>query len=459
MTILWLVYIVTLLWILRDAWVLNLNIWRSLSWSRKYVLESADEGTKPNLLLFIPVLREQVHLREVMEHMGSLPFSGRKQIVLITTEREIAENGGNQAGTTLEVAQELVAEFDQTHPGLYRLIHCPYVISNKSTQTNYALSVILQEGEWDARKTYVGCYDADSRPGKNTLISLQHLVTEEEKKNRGWPIAIQQPSLYLKNFFGVSWYLKLEALFQTRWVLGHEIRTQRRSTQMHSDWNPPYAYCVGHGMFIRLDFLHRTNGYPDPVDDVPMGFRLNFAGIPIHPLPTYDLSEVAPSVSELVAQSGRWSLPSFIIWQEHKKTKKILPVRSVRAGVLLVKGMIDSFTWVHVALHFISLLCLLLSGADTKLLLLTLAAVYLDSGLGILMMLGYLPGFSDDVPWSYSRLNPFLQMWLLIASPVRGMIRGLGPVLGIFVWFRLMRKGVNFPKTERAPLKQKGKAV
>jgi hypothetical protein len=442
-------YLFTLAWIIRDAWVLNFNFIKSRRWRKKWNLEGSSNGEVPNLLIFIPLLREQKQLLELMNHFSNLPYTGNKKIILITTEREIKENGGKWEDTTSQLVKTYIEKFNKTHSNLFRLIHCPSVISNISTQANYALSTLLQEKDFDPRKTYIGRYDADSRPSSQTFKSISDLVSKVVKKNKVMPIAIQQPSLYVKNFFNVSWYLQLEALFQTRWVHGHEIRTQINSTDKHSDWNAPYAYCVGHGMYIRMDFLEGTKGWPDPVDDVPMGFRLDFAGIPIHPLPSYDCSEVAPNFKELIKQASRWSIPCLTIWKEYKLTKKLLPVKPVRAWTILWKGALDLFSWIHYLVHFASLISLVFITKEISYLLLTLGVVYLDVGIGAWISLMEMPKFQKDVSWEYQSLSFLKKMLLVFVSPLRGVVRGISPVMGITIWFKLMKKGLNFSKTER----------
>jgi hypothetical protein len=164
-----------------------------------------------------------------------------------------------------------------------------------------------------------------------------------------------------------------------------------------------------------MDFLKQTNGWPDPIDDVPMGFRLDFAGIPIYPLPTYDCSEVAPDFKELVKQASRWSIPCLTIWKELKLTRKLLPVRPVRAWTILWKGLIDSFSWIHYLLHILCLVVLLFITKEMSFGLVSLVCIYLDAGIGTWLMLKELSNFQQDVLWRYRPL-PWYQRMILIAA-------------------------------------------
>jgi len=403
----------------------------------------------------IPVLREQALLAETLRYFGRLPYPGRRQVIVLTTQREIAENGNVSAGTTPELALQLVGQLNTEAPGLYRVIHYPYEVGNKASQLNYALRRLSEDGEFDPARTYIGVYDADSRPAEDTLEHVADLVAGQRDAGREWPVAIQQPSLFLNNFNEVpSWYLQLEALFETRWALGHEIRTMRASTRELPDWRAPYAYCVGHGMFIRQDFLNLTGGFPEPNEDVPMGHRLSLAGIPIHPLPAYDICDVAPSFKGLVVQSGRWFSNAPLIWKEYRRTLSLpLHIRPVRGWTLLVKGLNDTFTWMHYPLHLFALFELLLLGIPASIGLVSLAALYLDAGVGMVIMLVLLPHLQRKARLRPLRLTAARHFWFVLAAPLRGMVRGLGPLVALYYGLLALRPGTNnvMGKVERNP--------
>jgi hypothetical protein len=300
--------------------------------------------------------------------------------------------------------------------------------------------------------TYIGVYDADSRPANNTLLHLLNIVAQEENGKRPWPIALQQPALFLGNFQDLSWYLQLEALFQTRWVLGQEIRTLRASTRFASHAFAPYAYCVGHGMFIRADFLQQTGGFPEPSEDVPLGHRLTFLGIPIYPLPVYDVCEVAPRIPTLIRQSGFWFYNAPLIWREYRRIRRLnMSTRRTRTAILLMKGMFDLFSWIHYPLHLFSLSFLLFNNGPLFCVFLSALACYLDVGVGMALMLFQFPALSSLACGTTIAICLRTKIWFILCSPLRPLIRGLAPVLACWYFVQTFYlKRVNIlPKTTR----------
>lgn len=446
------VYWLTLLYIARDAVLLNWHLVASWRWSSKHRDSSALYPKDiPELILLLPVLREQQHLPRALQALGALSYPGRKRILVVTTEREIAENQGESRGTTIEVVETFLAALAGDEAVSYEHLHFPHLVGNKASQLNYALQAISQDQAM-LSSTYIGVYDADSRPVSDTLLRLLCVLAQEEKNNRPWPIALQQPTLFLGNFWNVSWYLQLEALFQTRWVFGHEIRTLRASTRRLAHYLAPYAYCVGHGMFLRADFLQSTGGFPEPSEDVPLGYRLTFLGIPIHPLPVYDVCEVAPRVSTLVRQSGFWCSNALLMWREYQRVRALgLPTTKIRTLTLLMKGLGDFFSWMHYPLHLLALCALLFRQASLGYVLLSALACYLDTGLGIALMLFQFPACSSLACGRAMSVPVRTKIWLTICAPLRPLVRGLAPLLACWYVLQIVfLKRINvLPKTEK----------
>ena len=452
MVVFWGIYWLTLLYIVRDAVLLNWHLVASWRWSRKHQDSSAPRPKNiPELILLLPVLREQQHVSGALHALGALSYPGRKRIIVVTTAREIAENQGESRGTTIETVETFLAVFPGDETVSYEHLYFRYLVGNKASQLNYALRELSKNQE-TLFGTYIGVYDADSRPTSDTLLHLLRVLAQEENRNHPWPVALQQPTLYLGNFQEISWYLQLEALFQTRWVFGHELRTLRASTRRLAQYLPPYAYCVGHGMFIRADFLQRTGGFPEPSEDVPLGHRLTFLGIPIHPLPVYDVCEVASRVSTLVRQSGFWCSNALLMWREYQRVKILgLPTKKERTLTLLMKGLGDFFSWMYYPLHLLALCILLCSHVFLGYALLSVLGCYLDTGLGIVLMLSQFPAYSSLACGKAISLPIRTKIWLTICAPLRPLVRGLAPLLACWYVLQIvLLKRVNvLPKTEK----------
>src|SRR5581483_2278535 len=137
-------------------------------------------------------LREQQQLRTTLQRLGDLPYPGRKRIIVVTTEREVAENNGISCGTTVEISKHIIAELQQQHSSFYGHIHYPQMRGNKASQLNYAFRELLTTTQEDLSACYIGVYDADSHPASDTLLRLWEIIANAETMGRPWPIAIQQ---------------------------------------------------------------------------------------------------------------------------------------------------------------------------------------------------------------------------------------------------------------------------
>lgn len=231
--------------ILRDGFVINVNSIKYWNWANqtKKSFLTTKVVSPPDIYILIPVFFEQQLIIKTIEKMIKLEYSGVKKIIIISTEKEFVSNGNKWTAST----PRLVEDFIKNYKGDIELkhIHYPYKRGGKSEQLNYTLD-LLREKIKTKKSTYIAVYDADSSPENQTLTEFLKLVSNVFIKKGEFPIAIQQPSLFVKNFNSISMYPKLEAIFQTRWSLGHELRTLNNSINFKNGLLTPYAYCVGH---------------------------------------------------------------------------------------------------------------------------------------------------------------------------------------------------------------------
>jgi hypothetical protein len=65
---------------------------------------------------------------------------------------------------------------------------------------------------------------------------------------------------------------------------------------------------VGHGLLIRIDVFRQVGGLPEytVLDDLPFGYQLTAAGVPVHPAPITLVAPAPEHVADLVATHRRW---------------------------------------------------------------------------------------------------------------------------------------------------------
>ncbi len=117
--------------------------------------------------------------------------------------------------------------------------------------------------------------------------------------------------------------------------------------------------------------------------------------------------------------------------------------------ILLLKGIIDIFTWIHYLLHFLTLFLLVLVG-KTFLLYITTALVILDSVLGSILIINIIPKISSKINNKIIFKSNIEKILIILISPIRGVVRGLAPLLWLINLIKSKFKGeLVFHKTPR----------
>lgn len=414
-----------------DSIVINMATVQSYKWVKEklndFKIKRKRDTSQINFVLLIPVYKEQKNIRKIIEHFIKLRFSREFKVIFIASNQEQCVDENNR--TTLDCVNTYLDEYNQKYTdNKFLCITYPYKNDNKARKLNYALEV-LGTRQFEMKSTYIGVYDADSRPDLDTLLAIEVDAIKEYERSGEYPIAYQQPSYFINNFDDLGLYLKLEALSQTRWCFGHEIRTQRQSNEK-CKYKIPYAYCVGHGMFIRYDLLDKY-GFSEPIEDVPMGFRLDFMNIPIIPIWLFDYAEVVTSIKKLILQSGRWAQNAFLVFREAKSIKKLkIKINVYRKMIILIKGIGDVFSWLHYLLCFTTAIILSIIFSSCLFIFMFFICSFFDAGIGTLIMGIILKNkiWKEEVS-GYRYLIKMAK--LIFISPFRGIIRGLAPFLAL----------------------------
>ncbi|MDC0710268.1 glycosyltransferase family 2 protein [Stigmatella sp. ncwal1] len=314
------------------------------------------------VVLFLPMLREQGNVRDLFEALNRLDFPAEHLLVVpITTERETADQADRtraaqalledlearrtgarffwkhsrsfpvrklsawvktfqrdeegrrevraalqsalEQPTTRECVERALAEGASRAPSFH--VHFPGVRGNKATQMNHALDVLRERGVLaHPERTYIGVYDADSRPHPLSLASLALAAHKDLAP------AFQQYPIYLKGAERLGPLMRNEAWLQTARSLCVEYPRQlevNRALLQGRMAGRTFTYCIGHGEFLRADWLLRAR-FPElqPIDDLPTGYMLSLAGQRIVPLPFFDVCEVADSLPEFIHQTSTW---------------------------------------------------------------------------------------------------------------------------------------------------------
>lgn len=314
----------------------------------------------------VPVLREQAHVRAAARHFApllrALPES---TLTFVTTSREEDERGVLSAElaaqdsarvraadfpqlseqerealtavqatapggrltrhaaaavlarfpSTKNVVEELLA--DPTMAGL-NVCHVHYVGNGrKAGQVNQAAAALPQAD----KLSYIALYDVDSRPGLQLLEATLTLARRHLHYDGQLPPVMQQSAAF--RCWGSSPHAweraacRGAARLQTLWTLRREIPVfhhhNRAVGRGHGPWRRAaggagLAQTVGHGLWVRRDVFDAVGGMPTytVLDDLPFGYRLTLARIPVRIVPVTATVPAPEDVRSVLAQSRRW---------------------------------------------------------------------------------------------------------------------------------------------------------
>lgn len=295
--------------LLIDTLMIVSTMWASI-YFRKYkkIINNVkvDENDVGMIYIFLPALREQKIVKETLDHFSKLKMPNFK-IVVITSEKE--EHEKRQNGNIMMTTGECVDEYIKKNNSYFIMhFHCPLIVGTKSTQLNYAAEKIRNMlTETKQQHCYIGVYDFDSRPNLDVLADFQKLLSFQN-----FPEIIQQVPVNLKNIDGIlqnnNFLMLLHCLQSNIRAIGIELFT----LLLHMFGIQAPLYCMGAGMYIRFDTLISNGLFPEPVDDLTLGYRLYLNKKRFAVLPNFNLVEAPDTVKSLINQdrlifTGVWS--------------------------------------------------------------------------------------------------------------------------------------------------------
>lgn len=304
----------------------------------QYFENSKSLMNPPNVIVTIPVLREQKIIKETLEYFESIGVD----ILLITSSLEKGDNTTESIVLTLNINK-------------LRVLKCP-VNGNKSEQLNYAIdnfSVLYPT--FEPENTFFAFYDADSRPEKN-IIKIFYEVHKRENAN-----IYQQSSSYLSNYssLGSNWLergiLRSVALKQTRFSYGHEIPRIIRAVNYNSGkknfYNMiTYSPTIGHGLFVKVSLLKKIK-FPSNYtpEDMFWGFMVNSIGERITLIPSLDNAEIPDNILKVFHQYASWIKGPALAFRYAKYLRGLLPIayekNKNRIHFMICYAIVDAIKW------------------------------------------------------------------------------------------------------------------
>lgn len=357
MDILFYIIITLLIFSIIKATIAIMSIKRSLDLYRKkrknLLIPEAD---LPHIIVVICVLREQKILKETVNYFLNIIYPQEKlHLLLVTTERELSEAPPyKMSKTTIEIVNKLISD----HPKI-KWLHYPQTDGLKSDQINHAVEKFKSIfPDLDPAQTFYALYDADSRPHKNILMIFNEVYHDNRTAN-----VFQQSATYLKNFFEfdtkrffTKYFLKAQALKQTRFIFAYEIPRILRVYKFCSQKSrgffdmATYAPCISHGLFVRVSLLKKIP-FPEKYtpEDMFWGFLVSNFQEPIVFIPSLDVSETPDSIKKVFYQLARWFQGPFLGFRYKKFLKnyynEIYNKNKIRAHLISFFSIMDGLNW------------------------------------------------------------------------------------------------------------------
>ncbi|MCA9460255.1 MAG: hypothetical protein KC550_06930, partial [Nanoarchaeota archaeon] len=321
----------------------------------KYFQKDNKSDNKNNIFVILPALSEQSIVEETIDHFNNMHESeGIIHYIIVTTQREEIDKKKNEMRLSdfidkvyenpqkiyqlnnglfphylfnkiLELKQintlekfkikinKLYSDYPTTNSKIkeylnkiklnfkFDIINYPGSTGNKSSQLNYALSYIKETYSDLFKHSIIGIYDFDSKPDVRTFgwINENYSVDSNIKVYQQIPLPIL--GLNKDKKFFENYLLIIFHLLHIRRSLGVELN-------MHSNnnYNNNFSmlkYCMGAGLFINAKTLDDINGYPEPIDDIPLGYRISLKKIETEFIPFFNLVYSTNRIKFLIGQS------------------------------------------------------------------------------------------------------------------------------------------------------------
>lgn len=391
------------------------------------------------ILILIPVLREQNVIIGTLEHFAAMPRNNIKlNICLAGTIRETTQCAAMRTGDIIKawIGNNMGAQ----NNGL-RFYYCEAddPDGDRASQLNYAVHFMSRF----CRPNLIGVYDADSLPEST---SLQEAACRYiDNPGTVWV----QPASFIAaaNRLAKSQanpVLVANALCQSVWTMIRELPRWIAHHAHHSKCpNRPFPrndYIIGHGQYIPFPVYEKFSFPQDEITDgIQLGYRLTCAAYDIAPLHSFVNDDVPQQFSQLVSQHKRWfggcmRLSSAYVWSsQHIGKSSIWPV---------LDGLYSQLSWALAApVTVTALLCSILT-VNVHNFVLPLSIIMLFPVYAWLIPILALQLFPETL--QIRRID-----WL--ALPLAMGLKSVGPLIYFFQSLLSLfnRKKIKFTKSER----------
>ena len=401
---------------------------------KKFLLEPPkhnDISAEKQVLVLIPVLREQAVIQNTIKHFTQMNLEGIKlYLVVVGTTREKKHD----KETTLEVVEEWMSKYINDLPKNISIDYCKAedVGGDRATQLNYAVDYIKATKKI-AELDFIGVYDADSLPSEDSLQEALYTFVHDPMVG-----ACQQPVHFIlaanKMASGKeNPILVANAIYQTTWTIISELPMWIKYAKRYSEkLSFRHLYLIGHGEFISEKIYDKFH-FPEYeiTDGIQLGYRLGMSNIKVMPLHEFCNDDVPHKLSALVKQHKRWFggcmnfIPALRWAMDNFNNNPILQ---------LLDGIYSQIRWAWTAAIYLFLL--FISFMSYRLFF------------WLLMIIGIVYCYLFPII-AHKMINEAIRVRLIdwIFLPIAILIKSIGP--NLYIVNKLFRKTIKYEKVER----------
>lgn len=317
------------LWHVIRTWIVNKKIKQNKINIAKFK-QNKIKITK--FYIVIPCLQEQKTISKTIDYFTNFINSTEinAELFIVTTNKEQLLT--KQGKTTFEIVKEQISTSDK-----YKFVHLlnyPKVEGMMADQLNYSIDMINTMYTVDNRHDYFCVYNADSRPGRDTFNQAKIVASEKQ-----FPLVMQEYSAFFSNLKSLSPIMRGFAGYQTNFELINGFTNAVLPSIFLRN------HVVGHGLFIRFDYLTQIGGFNTYFwcEDIYLSFYLRSQGIAIEPLFTLEYGESPKKLKILAKQNANWFKTlsdNYKIYQVVSQNKKSKKFRTILYYLNQVRGAI-----------------------------------------------------------------------------------------------------------------------
>lgn len=431
-----------------------------LIWLKSNRLEQSKRpaAQTKKFIIIIPVLREQKILKNTLNYFLSMNYPlDQLTLMIVSTEKELADaaSHGFSGPTTVDLITKLKKTINQKLDQEI-IVHLHYPLANGKMvhQINYAFGYILRNYKKKLDNLFVSIYNADSRPSLDTFSVIASLSKKHNLR------VFQQSALFFDNLstlksnnnFLVKRYLMANAVLHSRWTMAHEIPRLLRQSFWINHFRRRFflSHCVGHGLFLRGDFLQEIKAMPDTTvtEDLFFGYVLSLLGESINPVPVLEMAEAPTTISAALKQKYVWFFGPLDHFSYEKFAKKNFSdyTQITVMRWLTLQGIIPAIAWLLMGWLFIFVLIYPIAVDNYRLF-----------GISCLLVLFYGPLSYCLVLFFSQKLNKICYIscwdyfWLACFSLPAAVLHSLPPIFTILTKLNYFftKQEPRKPKTER----------